>query len=194
VVLSPAADNNGFGCHHGEHPQEVGGLCDFIDAEAREPEAAREYSNATPLVEPENADLVAEIRKVRTERDHVVAETNEIVADLFSGKCVYATDVERIMSDRSVIARTKLLGLHQLLARVVLGTTEEQAIGQITEEIEQIAAELKQFDAADFRAQEVRERVSEPDNEEPDKLKAKVSGWLTATLRASRTKQHSYRL
>ncbi len=32
--------------------------------------------------------------------------------------------------------------------------------------VEQIAAEIKPFDAADFRAKEVRERASEP--EEPD--------------------------
>jgi hypothetical protein len=78
----------------------------------------------------ENADLVADIRKVRTERDHVVAEANEIVAALFSGQTVYARDVERVMSDRSGIARTKLLGLPQLLARVVLGTGPG-AIGRV---------------------------------------------------------------
>jgi hypothetical protein len=44
---------------------------------------------------------VAEVRKVRTERDHVVAETNEIVADLFSGRAVYVQDMEKVMSDRS---------------------------------------------------------------------------------------------
>ena len=93
---------------------------------------------------------MAEIRKVRTERDHAVAESNEIVADLFSGKCVYAKDIEKIMFDRSAIARTKLLRLPQLLARVVLGATGEQRISHLTEAVEQIAAELKPFDAADF--------------------------------------------
>jgi hypothetical protein len=33
----------------------------------------------------------------------------------------------------------------------------------LTEAIEQTAAEIKPFDAADFRAKEVRERASEPD-------------------------------
>lgn len=78
-------------------------------------------------------------------------ENNEIVADLFSGKCVYVRDIEKIMFDQSVIARTKL-GLPQLLARVVLGATEEQAIGHLSEAVERITAELKPFDAADFRA------------------------------------------
>jgi hypothetical protein len=59
--------------------------CDNIDAGEHESESEREYAGGTPLVEPENADLVSEIRKVRTERDHVVAEANEVVAALFSG-------------------------------------------------------------------------------------------------------------
>jgi hypothetical protein len=142
--------------------------CDNIDADESGQEAGREYAGGTPLVAPENADLVAEIRKVRTERDHTVAEANEIVAALFSGQIVYAQDVERVMSDRFVTARNKLLGLPQYLARVVVGATEEQAIGHLTEAVDQIAEEIKPFDAADFRAQEVRERVSETDDNEPD--------------------------
>jgi hypothetical protein len=42
---------------------------------------------------------MTEIRKVRTERHHFVAEANEIVADLFSDKPVYTRDIERVMSD-----------------------------------------------------------------------------------------------
>jgi hypothetical protein len=145
--------------------------CENIDAEDRGQEAGREYSGGTPLVAPENADLVAEIRKVRTERDHVVAESNEIVAALFSGQTVYGQDVERVMSDRSVTTRNKLLGLPQYLARVVVGAGE-QAIGHLKEAVEQITAEIKPFDAADFRAQEVRERVSELDDSEPDEADA----------------------
>jgi hypothetical protein len=63
--------------------------CHSIDAEDWESVAAKEYRGGTPLVEPDNADLVAEIRKVRTEGDHVVAEANEIVVALFSGQTVY---------------------------------------------------------------------------------------------------------
>ena len=135
--------------------------CDKIDSEGGESVAAREYGGGTPLVEPDNADLVAKIRKVRTERDHVVAEANEIVAALFSGQTVYARDMERVMSDRSVIARSKLLGLPQLLARVVLGAGP-RAIDHIAEEVEQIVSEIKPFDAADFRAKEVQDRGVEP--------------------------------
>lgn len=142
--------------------------CDNIDADESGQEAGREHGGGDPLIEPENADLVAEIRKVRTERDHIVAEANEIVAALFSGQTVYIQDVERVMSDRSATARNKLLGLPQLLARVVVGATEEQAIGHLKETVDQIAEELKPFDAADFRAREVRERVSEPDDAEPE--------------------------
>jgi phage terminase Nu1 subunit (DNA packaging protein) len=142
-------------------------FCDNIDAGESGKEAGREYAGGTPLVEPENADLVAEIRKVRTERDHVVSESNEIVADLFSGKCVYARDIERIMSDRSVTARTKLLGLPQLIARVVVGAGP-RAIEDLREAVEQVTAEIKPFDAADFRAREVRNRASEPDDGEPE--------------------------
>jgi hypothetical protein len=142
--------------------------CDNIDADESGQEAGREYAGATPLVAPENADLVAEIRKVRTERDHVVAESNEIVAALFSGQTVSVQDVERVMSDRSVTARNKLLGLPQLLARVVVGATEEQTIGHLTEAVDQIAEEIEPFDAADFRAQEVRERLSAPNDTEPE--------------------------
>jgi hypothetical protein len=141
--------------------------CDNIDSDESVQEAGRDYTGGRPLVEPENADLVAEIRKVRTERDHVVAESNEIVAALFSGQTVYAQDAERVMSDRSVIARNKLLGLPQLLARVLLRAPEEQAIDHLTEAVEQIAEELKPFNAADFRAMEVRERVS--DNQDDSK-------------------------
>jgi hypothetical protein len=147
--------------------------CDSVDAEVGEPEAVREYGSGTPLVEPENVDLVGEIRRVRTERDHVVAETNEIIADLFSGNRVYTQDIERVLSDRSVIARTKVLGLPQLLARVVLGAGS-RASGHLTKAIEEIAAEIKPFDSADFRANEVRERASEPDGgEEEPKPKSK---------------------
>jgi DNA repair exonuclease SbcCD ATPase subunit len=64
-------------------------FCENIDAEEGGQEVGREYAGGTPLVAPENADLVAEIRKVRTERNHVVAESNEIVAALFSGQTVY---------------------------------------------------------------------------------------------------------
>jgi phage terminase Nu1 subunit (DNA packaging protein) len=146
--------------------------CDNIDAGESGQEAGMEYTGGTPLVAPENADLVAEIRKVRTERDHVVAESNEIVAALFSGQTVYAQDVERVMSDRSVTARNKLLGLPQLLARVLWGATAEQATGHLKEAVEQITEEIKPFDAADFRAQEVQERLSEPDDTEPDEADA----------------------
>jgi hypothetical protein len=38
--------------------------CDNIDADERGQEAGRGYGGGTPLVAPENADLVAEIRKV----------------------------------------------------------------------------------------------------------------------------------
>ena len=141
--------------------------CDNIDADERRQEAGREYGGGTPLVAPENADLVAEIREVRTERDHVVAESNEIVAALFSGQTVYVQDVERVMSDRSVTARNKLLGLPQLLARVLWGATAEQTIGHLTEAVDQIAEEIEPFDSDDFKAREVRER-SEPDDAEPD--------------------------
>jgi hypothetical protein len=146
--------------------------CDNIDAEDGEAEAARTYGGETPPVEPENADLVAEIRKLRTGRDHVVAETNEIVADLFSGKCVYAQDIEKIMSDRSAIARTKLLGLPQLLARVVLGAGP-RAIKDLTKAVEQIVAEIKPFDAADFQAKEIRDRASQPGDSEPEEPSAR---------------------
>jgi len=144
--------------------------CDSVDVEVGEPgepEAVREYGSGTPLVEPENADLVGEIRKVRTERDHKVAEANEIVADLFSGKCVYTRDIERIMSERSMIARSKLLGLPQLLARVVLGAGS-RATGHLTKAIEQIAAEIRPFDANEFRAKEVQDRGGELEDSEPE--------------------------
>jgi hypothetical protein len=141
--------------------------CDNIDADESGQEAEREHGGGDPLVEPENADLVAEIRKVRTERDHVVAESNEIVAALFSGQTVYAQDVERVMSDRSATAReTSCWDYPQLLARVVVGAGE-QAMGHLKEAVEQITKEIKPFDAADFRAREVRER-SEADDSEPE--------------------------
>jgi phage terminase Nu1 subunit (DNA packaging protein) len=141
--------------------------CDAYIGAGESPDTLGSSSTGVPLIEAENADLVAEIRTVRTQRDHVVAEANEIVADLFSGNCVYASDIERVLGDRSVSARSKLLGLPQLLARVVLGTGS-RAAGHLTEAIEQIAAEIKPFDAADFRAKEVRDRSSEPDGAEPD--------------------------
>jgi phage terminase Nu1 subunit (DNA packaging protein) len=155
-----------------------GNLTAYCDAESdldgipssENAETSRNSISGIPLIAMENADLVAEIRTVRTERDHVVAEANEIVADLFSGKCVYAQDIERVLSDRSVSARAKLLGLSQLLARVVLGNGSGAA-GHLTEAVEQIAAEIKPFDAADFRAKVVQDRASEPDDsetEEPD--------------------------
>ena len=147
-----------------------GKLTEYCDADigaGKNAETSRNSSAGVPLIESENADLVAEIRKVRTERDHVVAETNEIVADLFSGNRVYTQDIERVLADRSVAARAKLLGLSQLLARVVLGAGSK-ATGHLTTAIEQIAAEIKAFDAADFRAKEVRDRASEPDDAEPD--------------------------
>jgi hypothetical protein len=141
--------------------------CDAYTGAGESSDTSRSSSTGIPLIEAENADLVAEIRRVRTERDHVVAEANEIVADLFSGKSVYASDIERVLGDRSVAARTKLLGLPQLLARVVLGTGSRAAV-HLTGAIEQIAAEIKPFDAADFRAKDVQDRSSEPDGAEPD--------------------------
>jgi hypothetical protein len=137
-------------------------------------ETFRDSGAGVPRIEPENADLVAEIRKVRTERDHTVAEANEIVADLFSGKCVYARDIERVLGDRSVAARSKLLGLPQLLARVVLGAGS-RATGHLTGAIEEIAAEIRPFDASDFRAREVQDRSSESDDAEPDEPDAEES-------------------
>jgi hypothetical protein len=140
-----------------------GKLTEYCDSESDAGENAatsRISSASVPLIEPENADLVAEIRRVRTERDHVVAEANEIIADLFSGKCVYARDIERVLGDRSVAARSKLLGLPQLLARVVLGAGS-RATGHLTRAIEPIVAEIKPFDAAHFRAREVRDRSDE---------------------------------
>lgn len=83
------------------------------------------------------------------------------MAALFSGQTVYARDIEKIMSDRSVIARNKLLGLPQLMARVVVGACE-RAIGDLTKAIEEVGAEIKPFEAADFRAMEVRERADDP--------------------------------
>jgi hypothetical protein len=80
------------------------------------------------------------------------------------------------MSDRSVIARTKLLGLPQLLARVVLGTGP-RAIGHIAAEVEQIVAEIKPFEASDFRAKEVQDRGVEPgeaEQDEPDEGRGRV--------------------
>jgi hypothetical protein len=70
------------------------------------------------------------------------------------------------MADRSVIARTKLLGLPQLLACVVLRASEHQAIAHVTEEVEQIVLEIKLFDPADFRAKEVQDRGGEPGEQE----------------------------
>lgn len=151
-----------------------GKLTEYCDADigaSETVETSRNSSTRYPLIEPENADLVTEIRKVRTERDHVVAETNEIVADLFSGNRVYTQDIERVLADRSVAARAKLLGLSQLLARVVLGAGS-RAAGHLMEAVEQIAVEIKPFDAADFRAKEVQDRASEPDDIEPEEPSA----------------------
>jgi phage terminase Nu1 subunit (DNA packaging protein) len=148
-----------------------GKLAEYCDAtEAAEADADQKGAECgVVLPDVDNADMVAAIRRVRTQRDHTVAEFNEIVADLFSGKCVYACDIERVLGDRSVAARSKLLGLPQLLTRVVLGTGS-RAAGHLTEAVEQIAAEIKPFDASDFRAKEVRDRANEPDDSEPEEL------------------------
>ncbi len=58
------------------------------------------------------------------------------------------------------------------MARVVLGAGP-RAIGHLTEAVEPIIAEIKPFDAADFRAREVQDRTSEPDDakqEGPDEV------------------------
>jgi hypothetical protein len=68
------------------------------------------------------------------------------VAALSSGQCVYSRDVEKILADRSVTARTKLLGLPHLMARVVLGAGP-RAIEDLTRAVEEIAEEIKPFDA-----------------------------------------------
>jgi hypothetical protein len=51
------------------------------------------------------------------------------------------------------------------MARVVLGANREQTISNLRDGIREITAEIKPFEATDFRAIEVRDRSSEPDEE-----------------------------
>ena len=101
---------------------------------------------------PENSDLLEEIRKVRIARDHAIAEFNEITAALFKGNWVYQSDVDRILCDRASAARSKLLGLPNKMARVLRGTTRDQAVDLLRKEVEQIEKSFPGFDPADFRA------------------------------------------
>jgi hypothetical protein len=111
---------------------------------------------------PENGDLLEEIRNVRIARDHAIAEFNEITASLFKGSWVYQADVDRILCDRASAARSKLLGLPNKMARVLRGTTLNQAVVLLRKEVEQIEKSFPEFDPANFRATSVIESVPPP--------------------------------
>ncbi len=106
---------------------------------------------------PENSDLLEDIRKVRIQRDHAIAEFNEITAALFKGGWVYQSDIDRILGDRASAARSKLLGLPNKMARVLRGTTRDQAVDLLRREVEQIEKSFPEFDPANFRATTVTE-------------------------------------
>jgi hypothetical protein len=112
--------------------------------------------------EPDNSDLLEEIQKVRISRDHSIAEFNEITASLFKGNWVYAADVERILSDRVLAARSKILGLPTKMSRVLIAQKRDQAIALLSKEVEQMEKDFPAFDPADFRAVSVNENVPGP--------------------------------
>jgi molybdopterin-biosynthesis enzyme MoeA-like protein len=106
---------------------------------------------------PENSDLLEEIREVKIHRDHAIAEFNEITAALFKGSWVYQSDIDRILGDRASAAKAKILGLPNKMARVLRGTTRDQALDLLHKEVEQIEKSFPEFDPANFRATTVIE-------------------------------------
>jgi hypothetical protein len=116
---------------------------------------------------PDNHDILEEIRKTRIQRNHAIAEFNEITAGLYKGTCVYASEAERILGDRIGAAKSKLLGLANRCARVLLKQKREDALKVLSDAVSEIVGEIRPFRASDFRARDVKEPSSgEPDREE----------------------------
>jgi hypothetical protein len=127
-------------------------------------QACVEKAEATP----DNADLLSAIRQTRINRNHAIAEYNEIQAGLYKGTVAYAHEVERVLSDRSAVIRSKLLGLANLTARMLLMQSRADAVSILEKAITPIAKECRPSNADDFKAKEVQDRGDEPDDAEPD--------------------------
>jgi hypothetical protein len=115
---------------------------------------------------PANNHIIEDVRQLQIDRNHRIAEYNEILAGLFSGEQLYVDDVNRVLGDRAVAVKSRLLSLPSAMARILLGAKRDQAAATIQEKIAEIAAEIPEFDAADFRAREVREGVEERERED----------------------------
>ena len=121
---------------------------------------------------PDNSDILQEIRQTRIQRNHAIAEFNEVTAGLCKGTWVYASETERILGNRIGAARSKLLGLPNRTARVLLKAKPEDALEVLREAIAEIIREIRPFRASDFRAREVQDRGVEPAGAEQDELDA----------------------
>jgi hypothetical protein len=109
---------------------------------------------------PDNHAILEEIRRVRIDRNHAIAKFNEITAGLYKGSCVYASEAERILGDRIGAAKSRLLGLANRCARVLLKQKREDALKVLREAIAEITREIRPFRADDFRAKDVKESSS----------------------------------
>jgi hypothetical protein len=114
---------------------------------------------------PDNHDILKEIRQTRIQRNHAIAEFNEITAGLYKGSCVYTSEAERILGDRMGAAKSKLLGLANRCARVLLKQKREDALKVLSDAVSEIVGEIRPFRVSDFRAKDVKESPSVEEEE-----------------------------
>jgi hypothetical protein len=106
---------------------------------------------------PDNQDLLEEIKQVRIDRNIVLAIINEIHAGIYKGSYTYTADTERVVGDRFVSVRSKLLSLPTKIVRVIRGLKRDDVVRIVQEEMTEIAAAMKPLNAGDFRARDVKD-------------------------------------
>jgi hypothetical protein len=87
-------------------------------------------------------DYKAEITAEKVRLNNLIADYNNLVADLTSGAAVYVAPAERAIGARVIACKQRVLGLPNAMARTLVMKTRSQIIAELSKHLEEAIRQL----------------------------------------------------
>jgi hypothetical protein len=109
----------------------------------------------------EKIDYKAAITAEKVRLNNLIADYNNLVADLTSGAAIYAARADRAVEGRMMACKTRILGLPKAMARTLVMKTRPQIIAELGKHLEEAIRQLSDLHEDEITAGETIEDLPE---------------------------------
>jgi hypothetical protein len=106
-------------------------------------------------------DYKAAITAEKVRLNNLIADYNNLVADLTSGSAVYAARADRAVEGRVIACKQRVLGLPNALARTLVMKIRPQVIAELSKHLEEAIRQLSDLHEDEITAGETIEELPE---------------------------------